>query len=395
MELNITKEQARRFLLLKHALLGDYKYFESKDIIKFVESVGCIQYDPVDVVGKNAELVLNSRFKDFKKEFLYEELYKKRNLIDYWGKNMSIILRDDFKYFTRTKNKFKANIRGIEEVNKLAPIVLGELEKADYLSSKDIEISGKMDWYWFNSRKSKAVLEALFYQGRVMIHHRRNTNRYFSLPEKLFNEEVINDYEFDTEFDYYRFRIIRRIKGVGLLAPKGSYAYIAIDGLNQKLKTQIYSNLYETNQIVKVNIEGFKVPYYFHIDDLDYMNKAMSDLEFKERLEFIAPLDSLLWDREFIKDLFDFDYTWEIYFPKEKRVYGYYVLPILYGNDFIGRLEAIANRKEKVLEVNNIYLESNVKKTKELKKKMSESLDRLMSFNELNSVEFLNEEWII
>lgn len=399
MEYKITKEQARRFLLLKHGLLGEKRYSTKEDIVKFVESVGCIQYDPVDVIGKNAELVLQSRFIDFKREYLNHVLYSSRELVDYWDKNMSIMKVCDFKYFGKVRDKFKSNIKGIEEVTVLAPIVIDKLEEEEYLSSKDIELGGKMDWYWFNSRKSKAVLEALFHQGRVMIHHRKGTNRYFSLPKKLFKEDVYTDYEFKNDFDYFKFRVLRRIKGVGLLAPGASYAYIAIDNLNQGLKKDIFKNLYEEEKIVKVDIEGLLLPYYLAVEDLNYLIKAISDKVFIDRLEFIAPLDNLIWDREFIKKLFDFDYIWEIYFPKEKRVYGYYAIPILYGTKFIGRLEANALRAKGILEIKNIYLEDSVKKTAKLKQDMHKAVIRFMKFNDLKTVEYstnnIDNYWVI
>ena len=395
MEYNLTLNQAKRFLLLKHGLLGEKRYRECADILKFVDSVGCIQYDPVDVIGKNPELVLQSRFVNFKREYLYQELYENRTLIDYWDKNMSIITKSDFKYFGRIRDKFKGRIKGIEEVSKLAPVVLEKLSEVDYLSSKDIELRGKMDWYWFNTRKSKAVLEALFYQGRVMIHHRKGTNRYFSLPNKLFKEDVYQDFRFDNDLYYYTFRVFRRIKGVGLLGQGASYAYIAIDGLNQKLKKQIFDRLYNEGRIIKVNIESFANPYYLVTEDLGYLNQAISDEKLLKRLEFIAPLDNLIWDRVFIKKLFNFDYTWEIYFPKEKRVYGYYTLPILYGTEFIGRLEAIANRSKKILEVKNIHLEDNIKVTAKLKKDMNAALIRLMEFNDLNKIDYIDKFWEI
>lgn len=392
MKYKITKEQARRFLLLKHGLLGDYVYSDKQDIVSFIQNVCCLQYDPVDVVGKNAEIILNSRFEEFKKEYLDAALYHDRSLIEYWDKNMSIILAEDYKYFGRIKDKFKKEIRGIEEIEKLAPIMIEKLEEVEYLCSQDIDLGGKMDWYWYNSRKSKAVLEALFHQGRVVIHHRKGANRYFTLLYKLLSKDIYTDLEFASDLDYYAFRVYRRIKGVGLLAPNNSYAYIAIDNLNIKLKKQVFEKLLSEDKIIKVDIEDLGT-YYLVSEDIKYLEEALSDKKFLERLEFIAPLDNLIWDRDFIKKLFNFDYIWEIYMPKEKRKYGYYVLPILYGTRFIGRIEAIANRKSKTLEVKNIYLEENIKQTLKLKEKMHSSITRLMKFNNLEIIDYLDKSW--
>ncbi|MBR6260378.1 MAG: winged helix DNA-binding domain-containing protein, partial [Erysipelotrichaceae bacterium] len=97
------------------------------------------------------------------------------------------------------------------------------------------------------------------------------------------------------------------------------------------------------------------------------------------RVEFLAPLDPMLWDRDLIKAVFGFDYSWEIYIPKEKRRYGYYVLPILYGQRFIGRMEPIL--KDGKLEVKGFWLEKGVRKSKKLNRALNARLKRFAKFN--------------
>ena len=91
----LTKKQAREFILLKQGLMGKYKFIQEKGVCEYIKQVGCIQFDPIDVCGKNAELVLQSRVEGFSKEMLYKLLYKDRELVDYFDKNMSIFLVDD------------------------------------------------------------------------------------------------------------------------------------------------------------------------------------------------------------------------------------------------------------------------------------------------------------
>mgnify|MGYP002511983147 FL=1 len=86
-----TKKQARQFLLLKHGLLGDYKFVGKEGILSFVRQAGCIQFDPVDVCGRNADLVFQSRIKGYQKTMLYELLYVDRKLVDYFDKNLAIV----------------------------------------------------------------------------------------------------------------------------------------------------------------------------------------------------------------------------------------------------------------------------------------------------------------
>ncbi len=95
---NITKQQARQFILARQGLIGDYRFIGKEGALGFVKQAGCIQYDPVDACGKNAELTLQSRVKGFKKEMLHELLYKDRQLIDYADKELSIWQVEDWPY---------------------------------------------------------------------------------------------------------------------------------------------------------------------------------------------------------------------------------------------------------------------------------------------------------
>lgn len=103
--ITLTKDQARRFILLKHGLLGDYQFAGKQGVVAFIRQAGCIQFDPVDVCGKNAELVLHSRVKGFTKELLYSLLYEERALLDYFDKNLSIIATADWPYFNCLRHR--------------------------------------------------------------------------------------------------------------------------------------------------------------------------------------------------------------------------------------------------------------------------------------------------
>ena len=95
--ITLTKQQARQFMLLKHGLIGERKFIGKDGVLAFVRQAGCIQFDPIDVCGKNAELVLQSRVKGFTKKMLYELLYEDRKLIDYFDKNLAIMAFEDWR----------------------------------------------------------------------------------------------------------------------------------------------------------------------------------------------------------------------------------------------------------------------------------------------------------
>ena len=105
-------------------------------------------------------------------------------------------------------------------------------------------------------------------------------------------------------------------------------------------------------------------------------------------MSFIAPLDSLMWDKSLILSLFDFRYSWEIYTPAAKRKYGYYTLPVLYGDSFVGRIEAVPDKKSNILYVRGLWWESDVRQTKKLQNELEKTLQRFSKFNDCHSFDF-------
>ena len=97
----------------------------------------------------------------------------------------------------------------------------------------------------------------------------------------------------------------------------------------------------------------------------------------------------MLWDRKLVEALWDYQYSWEIYTPVSKRKYGHYVLPMVYGQNLIGRIEAIADRKADTLTVRNIWYEPGVPQTKRMKTALEKSLQRLADFNDCHQVQLI------
>ena len=125
----ITKEQARRFILAKQGLIGSYKFIGKTGAYEYVRQAGCIQYDPVDVCGKNAELTLQSRVKGFSKSMLQELLYEDRKLVDYADKELSIWPAEDWPYFSSYRErslKLGKTFKGLKALEKKAVAYIKE-----------------------------------------------------------------------------------------------------------------------------------------------------------------------------------------------------------------------------------------------------------------------------
>ena len=140
-------------------------------------------------------------------------------------------------------------------------------------------------------------------------------------------------------------------------------------------------------------VEGLKVPFYYRTEDEALMQEILGGhADLKPRMSFIAPLDPLLWDKALILALWNFRYSWEIYTPAAKRKYGYYTLPVLYGDRFVGRIEAVPDRKEGVLQVKGLWWESDVRRTKALDSALERALERFAKFNDCRDTKYLTQD---
>lgn len=379
--LTISKKQAGVFMLMKQGLYGEYKYIGKEGISDFIREAGCIQYDPIDICGKNHELVLQSRIAGFQRTHLYNLLYKERKLFDWLDKNMSITLVGDWPYLDSYRDYYKNGGREKKEIDNIAEELIEYIKTNGPVCSKDINYNEKINWFWAPASLSRAALDTLYYRGDLIIHHKKNTRKYYDITSRHIDENLINSLNPNkTEEERHSWYVHRRIKSVGLLWNKSSDAWLGIRGLKTAQREKAFENLLSKNLVSSVSVEGIKEPMYFSSDDSGIMSKAISDNAGSDRLEFLAPLDNMLWDRKLIKSIFEFEYKWEIYTPKLERKFGYYVLPILYRNNLVGRIEIIKNKSCKKLEIKNMWLENSTRETKKLHEAIETSLKRLNVF---------------
>lgn len=402
--IQLTNRQARQFLLLKQGLLGEHIFIGKQGAFDFVRQAGCIQFDPVDACGRNAELTLQSRVKGFTKKTLYELLYEDRLLVDYPDKNLSILPTEDWPYFERYRRAARNHAVKFPELEELAKQAKRYIAENGPVSSDDLPIAGSIHWqsaiHWSGewggkTNAARAVLEQLYSTGELVIHHKQGARKYYALAEDYLSKQILEapDPVMD-EFAHQKWRLLRRITAVGLLWNRPSDARLNIWGMKAKERTRAFEELQEEGAILPIQAEGIGPDLYCNAKDRPVLERVLSQEEenvsgkeaFKPRCEFLAPLDCFLWDRNLIRELFGFDYKWEIYTPAAQRKYGFYVLPVLYGERFVGRMEASADRKAGVLTVKNIWYEPDVRQTKKLSEAIQRSIRCFAKFNECGTV---------
>lgn len=380
-ETYLTKSEARRFMLLKQGLAGEYRFIGKSGVLDFIRQAGCIQFDPIDVCGKNAELVLQSRIKGFTKDMLYELLYNDRKLLDYFDKNLSIIPVENWKYYEREREAHRNWERSHEEIKMVHDKILAAIAEKGPLCSADLDLSQKVDWYWSRTKLSRAALEHMYFSGELAIHHKNGTMKYYDFIENCVPADILAEPEpYPSDFEHRKWRVLKRIGSLGLLWNRASDAWLGISGLKSKERDDIFAALLSEEEILPIRVEGIHHILYCLAEDTELLEKA-KEMPSQKRCEFIAPLDNMLWDRKLIQALFDFEYKWEIYTPQAERKYGYYVLPILYGERFVGRIEMVYDKKNKELQVSHLWYEPDVKPTKALKNKIDAALKRFARFH--------------
>lgn len=400
-ELYLTKKEARKFILYKQGLLGDRRFIGKSGILDFIRQAGCIQFDPVDVCGKNPEIVLQSRIGGFTKAMLYELLYVDRKLVDYFDKNLSIMPMEDWKYFERERENHRQWERSHEEILQVHDKIIAAISEKGPLCSADLDISQKVDWYWSETKLSRAALEHMYFTGELVIHHKGGNGdttdkksgrsnapgksgnvKYYDLATNCIPEEILKAPDpYTDDFAYRKWCVLRRIGSLGLLWNRASDAWLGIQGLKAGERNDIFEQLISEGCILPVRVEGITHTLYCLAEDEWIAEYSKGESPAKQRCEFIAPLDNMMWDRNLIKEIFDFEYKWEIYTPQSQRKYGYYVLPILFGERLVGRIEMSYDRKNRQLNVSNIWYEPGVRVTKKLESGIKSALKRFEAFN--------------
>ncbi len=376
-------QEARNFLISYQGLNNICNYKKEEGIVEYFTKVGCIQYDPLNVVGRNADLILQSRIEGYNTEMLNNLLYEKRILIDGWDKMMSIYLQTDWPYFKRLRKSKgeemkwilarRNSIDALNHLDKVKQIIVEEGPK----QGGQIDIGKCNPGKWGHKQISSSVLDYLFNIGELGIYSKNNVQRTYDLVENLFSKEIVEREDpFESDDEFYEWYVKRRIGSVGMLWAINGGGWLGHFLSDSTIRIPVIERLLECDEIKEFYVESIKKPFYIRTEDLDYFNQISTTLE----VRFLAPLDNLLWDRKMIEKIFDFKYSWEVYTPVSKRKFGYYVLPVLYGSKFVGRFEPEQYRGEEELRIKNWWWEENVSITDELIFKLEIEFDRFCKY---------------
>ncbi len=338
--LTLTSRQARELLVRYHNLDGRDGFRGIDGARAIMDRLGTIQYDPLNVAGRNPELVLQARVRGFRPEMLRTLLYEEHFLVDGYDKEMCIYTAKDFGAYAPQRALHAEDMRrwlqhrGQEAAFDMLEDILARIEKEGPCALTDIVAGESKDFGWGPRRPSGAAMEYLFRAGRLCICGRNGTQRRFDLTERVLGPECLAAPERDGDAfaDWYA---LRRMRCMGLLWTRRGGAWQGYVVSGDRIRKAALRRLAEREALVPCRMEGRREDFYALPEALSMLDRCGG----APHARFIAPLDNLLWDRDMVEALFGFRYRWEVYTPVEKRQYGYYVLPVLYGSRFVARFE--------------------------------------------------------
>lgn len=381
----ITKKNIRRYLLLKQLLLPPQSFDGQKGIDKVFDAIRSIQFDPQNLCGTNVDLVLQARVKGIHPQDYYLWLYKQKKGIECFDKELCIVpVRDYFlckKLFSNNSQK-KVNdfIQG--NSNAIDQLIL-RIEKEGEISSSQIRDDRKINSFWGKPRWGKAALDILWKTGKLVISKRENGRKYYNLPARIYGKNFIRI----EENNINSAKIIRRIRSVGLLPKSGTgQGWLGV-GAGKQI-SPIVNQLIEQKKLIEIEIENVKKTYVMSCLDFHLLEKATT-IKPEFNIVFLAPLDNLLWDRDMIKDIFNFEYKWEVYTPKHQRKYGHYALPILLGDKFIGRIEP--RQIDKILEIRGLWMEPDFQWNELVNQSFYNYLEKFKGYLGVQTIKWLCE----
>jgi len=358
--MQVTAEAARRFLVARQMLAPARSVKGGpKAVLEVFRRLGSIQFDPIPVAGRNHDLVLHARVANYKPE-LSDRLYERRAIFEAYNKGLSLVPIDHFPWFRGTLSR--RSPQTIADNREVAERVLERVRAEGPLSSLDFERESgpTVDWFGAPTNVVRAVLEAYAVTGVLGLARRDGNRRYYDLLERLVPPEVLKLKV--TPKEHLRHKMLSRYRAHGLLGATGGGDIFG--GLGPAKPTPdlpqypgrvaLRDELIEEGELVPVEIEGIRGKRFVLRAEVKLLEAPP---EPPPSVAFLPPFDPVVWDRPLLGSLFEFDYVWELFFPEAKRRFGWYVLPMLFRDRFVGRIEPRIDRENGTVQILGLWWE--------------------------------------
>ena len=341
--LKITSVEARIWAL--NAL----KTHQKTPALELVEHLGYIQIDSISVIERAHHHVLWTRNPGYQLSEL-NHLLGSRKVFEYWGHAASYLPMKDYRFYQPRMKRFVEQSnwgkKRLETHGHLLPDILSRIREEGPLKAKDFKGTPRKNSGWWDWKPAKVALELLYWQGEIMVCRREGVQKVYDLKSRFLPQM---DQTLPTPKELAEFCVYRAIQAHGVISEAQILKHLPLSSrtdIKACLKKEVASD-----RVQLVSIEGLSDTYYA-------MDEPLLE-PLPTEVALLSPFDNGVIQRQRLKDVFDFHYIFEAYVPQAKRQHGYFTLPVLWGNQFVGRCDLKADRKTKTLIIQHLFFEPN------------------------------------
>lgn len=375
----LNKSQARKIILNAAGLARKAQFGEGIEAVyRVIDHLGFVQLDTNYVVERAHHHVMAARIPDYQTAWL-AELCEDGRIFEYFTSDAGYLPSRDFSYSLPVKEAFATNGKPKTPAEiRMMKVALDRVEREGPLMVSDFDDDRlEASTGWWDWRPAKVALERLYLEGQLMISRTKSFQKVYNLPLNLVAPETDLTMPAKEEFARY---IIRRTLGALGIAYLKELTWRARRVKGNLVKTEL-EQMVAAGEVQIVKVDGLKsAPLYM-------LSGQSMDIKLAEDVFILSPFDILNVFRHRLKDFFDFDYQIECFVPAAKRKYGYFSLPVLSGDTFIARMDAKADRKQKVLIVHNLHFEL-IELDQITIEKFAEALKAFVLFNQCRNIIF-------
>ena len=353
MQIRKTKDldRLKRLALASQGLIGRSPFGTgTSGAIKAIEHLSYIQLDSISVIERAHNHIWRSRVPDFRPD-QSNQLLEDAQVFEYWAHAAAYLPIKEYRYYLADKSAVKDGTlrRGYIKDRKLMAQVLKRIADEGPLASKDLEDRRTKSNGWWDWKPAKRAVEALYFEGELMISSRAGFQKTYNLAERVLPKGI--DSTPPTIEERASHMLDQQLACHGLVSAVGATYGRRDAALRQAMKAELAQRL-AAGTLVTVTLPNNSL-YYI---EPQHLEQPMPRLD--NRLKILSPFDNAVIQRKRLIDLFAFDYQLECYIPAPKRRYGYLALPLLYKDNFVGRMDCKAHRADKVLEIKGLFFES-------------------------------------
>ena len=353
MQIRKTKDldRLKRLALASQGLIGRSPFGTgTSGAIKAIEHLSYIQLDSISVIERAHNHIWRSRVPDFRPD-QSNQLLEDAQVFEYWAHAAAYLPIKEYRYYLADKSAVKDGTlrRGYIKDRKLMAQVLKRIADEGPLASKDLEDRRTKSNGWWDWKPAKRAVEALYFEGELMISSRAGFQKTYNLAERVLPKGI--DSTPPTIEERASHMLDQQLACHGLVSAVGATYGRRDAALRQAMKAELAQRL-AAETLVTVTLPNNSL-YYI---EPEHLEQPMPRLD--NRLKILSPFDNAVIQRKRLIDLFAFDYQLECYVPAPKRRYGYLALPLLYKDNFVGRMDCKTHRTDEVLEIKGLFFES-------------------------------------